>query len=165
MWFVCLVAYLVLGCLISVPYTLLAGWNPVNFVVTAVLAPAAVLAFWGARYVEQIEWMGDCVVEIWNGEVAPHPKFRRSYSWFVLGYFFLPIGFNLVSVALRVLGLSQAADTVWGLRYGSLIIALSLVIAGLLILAAILPLSRAIYRSTFWVARKIGRSPSPQSLV
>lgn len=91
--------YLLIGCIIAVPYTYLAGGSFENFFAAAWIAPV------GATILGVILWV--------------ETKVTRMF-WIVLTYFCLPIIFNGLSQLFGLFGYGEIKTILFDLRYAIL---------------------------------------------
>ena len=101
----CLV-WILIGCALSIPYTILSGGSLDNFYVTMMVSPA--LAFYFFVYSKT------CAL------VARRPLWKTGMFWFLLTWACMPIIFNLGSIVLGHCGFSLASDWVFRMRYATL---------------------------------------------
>jgi|SRR3989344_4668833 len=101
------IAYLILGLLLAIPYTFLAGWDTAVLGIAMFALPIAALIFytlWCARKVraQDVPW--------WVGVVA----------LMFLGWCLLPIFTNGISIGLRLICFVAASRVIFELRFWSL---------------------------------------------
>lgn len=110
--------YLVVGCILSAPYTFLANGNLDNFFVTAWVAPVAAIFLF-------------VVYPIARSHRVKRSKWGGGFFWVLVAYFCSPILLNGVSLLLKWAGYEVAGHHVFESRFLGLLIApILLVICG-----------------------------------
>lgn len=110
--FILALAYFIVGCVLSIPYTYIANGNMDNFMLTAWIAPVGALVLFITHAVGRAT--SRC-----RSFLA-----RKSGGWFfwsVVTWFCLPIVLNGVSLLLRKLGLYSTSHYVFEYRYFSIV--------------------------------------------
>jgi hypothetical protein len=106
--FILIIVYLLIGLVIAVPYTYLAGWD-VNVMPSTVMFSPLVLVFLGILYLAA------------RGERYSKSRGFRTTFWISVVYFFLPVIANGVSILLRWLELPYG-DLVFEHRYQTFLV-------------------------------------------
>jgi len=119
------VVYILAGCILSIPYTLLANGNLENLLITSWIAPAAAFFLF---IVYQLRGIGRK-----DGKL---PRWGGAFFWIMAAYFCLPIIFNGISILLRWSGYSVLGDIVFSTRYLSLLVLLIALLIALIIFGA-----------------------------
>lgn len=122
--FILALAYLLVGCVLSVPYTYLANGSMDNFMLTAGIAPIGAFVLFIAHTVERA-----------MSRREPY-RTRMLGGWFFWGlvtYFCLPIFLNGASLLLNSMGLSTVGHYVFEFRYATFLgVPIALIILGLI---------------------------------
>lgn len=116
-----LLAYFITGCILSWPYTYLAGGSPGHWSSAAWLTPVATLLLYATYLMKR----GRCRRE--NRCVAPF--------WVLLTYFCLPVLLNGVSFLLKSVGCEVVGSYVFEVRYVSLLFLPMLLVIGLTVVS------------------------------
>ena len=102
--------YLVIGFILSVPYTYLAGGNSDNLLMTAYITPVAALFLFIANAMRGI-----------GQRDGKRPKWGGGVFWVLVAYFCLPILLNGASLLLKKGGQEQVGHYIFEGRYFSLL--------------------------------------------
>ncbi len=105
--------YILIGCILSVPYNYLAGGGMNSFMLSAVIAPVGAVVLFIAHTVERVMARNE------------HSQARLRGGWFFWGvvtYLCLPIIFNGVSLLLNSMGFGKVGYYVHEFRYAALLL-------------------------------------------
>lgn len=121
---VTILAYFIVGCIISVPYTYLANGTTDNFMLTAWIAPVGALVLFIVHTVERaMSWCKPYRARMLGG----------WFFWGLMTYFCLPIFLNGVSLLLNSMGFGTVGHYVFEFRYAAFLgVPVALVIFGLI---------------------------------
>jgi hypothetical protein len=102
------VLYFVIGFIMAVPYTYLAGWDTSNLFFTACVMPIVALVL--------------CALYVARKDNYSVPWRTLRVFWGFLGYSMLPIFANGISIVLKWFGFPAVGSFIFELRYISLIV-------------------------------------------
>lgn len=132
--------YFVVGLVMAVPYTFLAGWNADALAISAMLLPiAAIVAY--TLYTA-------CKMRLHT------IRWIHRVFWGFLGYCLLPIFANGISLVLKRAGLTAIGDFIFEYRYESLIVVPIISIIGLVAYS---------FAKSVWRQRFSGNATPPSS--
>ncbi|MBI1999061.1 MAG: hypothetical protein HYS74_00195 [Parcubacteria group bacterium] len=133
--------YFVVGLVMAVPYTFLAGWDVNNLFLTAWALPIASVIIYTLYTM--------CKMKI---HTIPWWIHRVFYG--LLGYCLLPIFANGISIVLKWVGLATTGGFIFEYRYASLVVVPVAVIIGLVTYSL---------AKSFWHQRFSGNATPPSS--
>ena len=103
--------WMLVGSVISIPYTYLAGGNYEHFSTITIFAPAA------AGILALVYMLGG----LWN-ENNKRPRWGNRYFWILFAYFSTPIILNGISIMIKKMGYELTGYYIFELRYATLVI-------------------------------------------